>query len=254
MKPSASIRAIYRYPVKGLSAQALASVMVAPGSVLPADRLYAIENGPLGFDPSAPAYYPKTRFLMLMRDERLAALRTSFDDTNHRLTIRLDNRTVAEGDLDTPPGRATIEAFFAAYCANELHGPPRIVTAPGHSFSDVARKVVSLINLESVRAIEETIGKPVDPLRFRGNLYIAGWSPWSELDLVGQTLAIGDVRLNAVKRIVRCAATNVDPATGARGLNIPKTLMQTYGHADCGIYAEVIAGGEIATGDAIVSA
>jgi uncharacterized protein YcbX len=56
-----------------------------------------------------------------------------------------------------------------------------------------------------------------------------------------------------VKRIVRCAATNIDPATGARDLTIPKTLQQTFGHADCGIYAEVIAAGDIAIGDALIS-
>jgi len=59
------------------------------------------------------------------------------------------------------------------------------------------------------------------------------------------------VRLKIVKRIVRCAATNVDPATAMRDLNIPQTLMRNLGHADCGIYAEVVEGGEIAPGDAI---
>jgi hypothetical protein len=54
-----------------------------------------------------------------------------------------------------------------------------------------------------------------------------------------------------IKRIVRCAATNVDPDTGIRDLNLPQTLMRTYGHADCGIYAEVTGAGEIAAGDAI---
>ncbi len=58
-------------------------------------------------------------------------------------------------------------------------------------------------------------------------------------------------RLKIVKRIVRCAATNVDPDTGIRDLAIPHTLMQTYGHADCGVYGEVIAPGEIATGEAL---
>ena len=56
-----------------------------------------------------------------------------------------------------------------------------------------------------------------------------------------------------VKRIVRCAATNVDPETAARDLNIPPTLMRSFGHADCGVYAEVITDGDIAVGDAIVS-
>ena len=57
------------------------------------------------------------------------------------------------------------------------------------------------------------------------------------------------MQVKIVKRIVRCAATNVDPATGVRDLEIPDTLMKTFGHADCGIYAEVVAGGAIAVGD-----
>jgi MOSC domain-containing protein YiiM len=52
---------------------------------------------------------------------------------------------------------------------------------------------------------------------------------------------------------VRCAAVNVDPETAARDLNIPQTLMRRLGHADCGIYAEVVAGGSIGVGDAIVA-
>jgi len=54
-----------------------------------------------------------------------------------------------------------------------------------------------------------------------------------------------------IKRIVRCAATNVDPETGVRDLSIPDTLMRSFGHADCGVYAEVVAGGEVAVGDAV---
>ena len=65
-------------------------------------------------------------------------------------------------------------------------------------------------------------------------------------------LSIGPhARLKVVKRIVRCAATNVDPLTGIRDLNIPKALMRGLGHGDCGIYAEVTAAGEIAAGDEI---
>jgi uncharacterized protein len=58
-------------------------------------------------------------------------------------------------------------------------------------------------------------------------------------------------KLKVVKRIVRCAATNVDPQTGIRDLNVPQTLLRTYGHGDCGIYAEVVTGGDIAQHDAV---
>ena len=126
-----------------------------------------------------------------------------------------------------------------------------MLRAAGHSFSDVAAKVISIINLASVAAVENAVGMPVDPLRFRGNLYVEGWPAWREFDLLDKTIAIGPARLKIVKRIVRCAATNVEPRTGIRDLEIPDTLMQAFGHMDCGVYAEVVTPGTIATGDAV---
>ena len=248
---TATIQSIYRYPVKGLSPERLLRTALEPGQTLPADRLYAIENGPSGFDPAAPAYFPKQRFLMLMRNERLAGLDTHFDDASHTLSVRQNGADAARGDLRTSGGRATIEQFFAAYCADELRGPPRILHGNGHSFSDVAAKVVSIINLASVAALENAVGVPVDPLRFRGNVYVSGWPAWHEFDLLRKTVEAGSARLKVTKRIVRCAATNVEPGTGIRDLEIPKTLMQAFGHMDCGIYAQVVASGEIAAGDTI---
>jgi uncharacterized protein YcbX len=249
--PEARIQALFRYPVKGLSPQPLAQVRLTPGATLPADRLYAIENGPTGFDPAAPAYFPKQRFLMLMRNERLAALRTDFDEASHTLSIQWKGREAARGDLRTKAGRLAIEAFFRRFMPKELRGPPKVLSGGGHSFSDVAAKVVSIINLASVAALEAAIGAPVHPLRFRGNLYVAGWPAWHEFDLLGREVTIGSARLKAVKRIQRCAATDVDPDTGLRDLAIPKTLLQNFGHSDCGIYARVVSGGEIAIGDAL---
>jgi uncharacterized protein YcbX len=248
----ATIHAIYRYPVKGLSAEWLAETSLRPGATVDGDRGYAIENGPSGFDPANPGYLPKQRFLMLMRNERLAWLDTRFDDATQVLTIRAPSVEAVQGDLTTPEGRAAIEDFFAAFSARELRGAPKILAAPGHSFSDVARKVVSIINLTSVAAIETMTGRPVDPLRFRGNVYVDGWPAWGEFDLLGHEIALGpQARARVVKRIVRCAATNVDPVTGIRDLDIPGTLLRHLGHADCGVYAEVTAGGAIAPGDTV---
>ena len=251
MPHQASIDAIYRYPVKGLSPQRLERVMLTAGRTLPADRLYAIENGPSGFDPAAPAYFPKQRFLMLMRNERLAALHTDYDEASHTLSVSRQGTEALRCDLRTPEGRAAVERFFAAYCADELRGPPKVLFGGSHSFSDVAKKVVSIINLASVAEVEKAAGAPVHPLRFRGNVYVAGWPAWHEFDLLGREFALGAARLKTVKRITRCAATEVDPDTGIRDVPVPRTLMDNFGHADCGVYAEVIAGGEVARGDPV---
>jgi uncharacterized protein YcbX len=252
MTEAAKVQSIYRYPVKGLSPESLQRADLAVDETVIGDRLYAIENGPSGFDPAAPRYAPKTRYLMLMRNERLARLNTRFDDASRTLTIESEGREAARGDLRTPDGRAVIEHFFTRFCAEELRGPPKVLHAPGFSFSDVARKVVSIVNLASVSAVETAVGAPVHPLRFRGNLYVTGWPAWHEFDLLGREIAIGSAaRLKILKRIERCAATDVDPDTGMRDLAIPDTLMRTLGHVDCGVYGAVVKAGEISVGDPV---
>ena len=248
----AQIASLYRYPVKGLSPEPLKSVTLEVGQTFPADRRYAIENGPSGFDPADPQWLEKTYFLMLVRHEWLAALHTHFDDASHILTIRQNGTVAVQGDLETSQGRAAIERFFVDSHLGPINGTPKILSSNGLSFSNVDKKVVSIINLASLRAIEDVVGQPIHPLRFRANLYAEGWPAWHEFDLVDRTLAIGDVRLKVVKRTVRCAAINVDPETAARDLNLPRTLMQRFGHADCGVYAEVVEAGAIALGDAIM--
>ncbi len=189
---------------------------------------------------------------MLMRNERLASLRTDYDEASHTLTIHWEGREAARGDLRSKEGRLAIEAFFRRFMPKELRGPPKVLSGAGHSFSDVAKKVVSIINLASVAAVESAAGAPVDPLRFRGNLYVTGWPAWHEFDLLGHTLAIGKTaRLTVVKRIQRCAATDVDPNTGIRDMAIPRTLMDNFDHTDCGVYAEVVTAGDISDGDTV---
>src|SRR5215470_4195053 len=125
--PPAEITGLYRYPVKGLTPEALPKVGLRVGQTLPSDRRYAIENGPSGFDPAAPSWLPKTVFLMLMRNERLAGLRSHFEDETHLLTLRRDGAVVASGDLETAEGRGTIERFFVENFAGELKGPPKVL-------------------------------------------------------------------------------------------------------------------------------
>ena len=248
---TAKIESLYRYPVKGLSPEPVTRATLKAGDYFPGDRLFAVENGPSGFDPAAPQHQSKIKFLMLMHNERLATLRTRYEDATGTLTIEQDGRSAVRADLATKEGRLAVEAFFRRFVPTELRGPPKLLQAEGHSFSNVPARVVSVINLASVAAIGTAIGAPVHPLRFRANLYVEGWPAWHEFDLLEREIAIGDARLKVTKRTLRCPATEVDPDTGVRDLAIPKTLMQTYGHADCGVYAQVIAGGEVAVGDAI---
>jgi uncharacterized protein YcbX len=246
-----TVTALYRYAVKGLSPEALDRVTLDAGGTMPFDRAYAIENGPGRFDPDNPCHLPKITFLMLMRDERLATLSTSFDDATETLTVRRAGKQVARGQLTTPLGRKMIEQFFAAYMQGELRGPPKIVFAPGHSFSDVAMKCLHVVNLATVRDVERVAGRPIDPLRFRANVYIDGVEPWAESTWLGKEITLGRVRGEVVKNTVRCAATNVDPQSGVRDMAIPETLLRTWGHSNLGVYVRIVSGGELAVADAL---
>ena len=244
---------IYRYPVKGLSAQTMTSVNLEAGATLPYDRAWAIENGRSNFDPAAPRFLPKIHFLMLMRDERLAALATQFEEATATLTIFRGDKPVVRGQLSTPTGRLVIEQFMAAFMKQSLRGAPRIVSAPGHNFTDSRTKCVHLVNLASIRELERTAGRAIDPLRFRPNLVIDGSDPWSEFSWVGRNIQIGSTTLTVLERAERCAATNVDPATGARDMDIPAILARKWGHMDFGVYAAVTAPGVIAVGNTVIA-
>ncbi len=247
------MQGLYRYPVKGLSPEPLARMALEAGATAPFDRVYAIENGPGRFDPEHPQHLPKITFLMLMRDERLATLATRFEEATHTLTILRDNKQVARGQLSTPLGRKMIEQFLGAYMHAELRGAPKIVSAQGHSFSDVADKCLHIISLASLRELERAAGRRLNPLRFRPNVIVDGLEPWEELGWIGSKIAVGSAELEVFKRTQRCAATDVDPDTGKRDTAIPAVLERTWGHADFGVYARVARSGVAALGDRVIA-
>lgn len=250
---------IVRYPVKGLSAEKLSGVRLTAGQGLPHDRRFAIARGAIEFDRANPAWLRKTNFYMLMQNASLARLETKFDEQSGTLTISRDGSEVARGDITSPSGCADMERFFAEFLGDEAEeGAPRILEAPNHMFGDASRregakgdKYVSLIGLESIRALEQHTEMPVDPIRFRANLYVEDTDPWEEFAWVGKTIAVGQVQLRVLAPITRCAATQVNPATAQRDLNVPKALQQAFDHIYMGVYAEVLDGGEIKLGDTI---
>jgi uncharacterized protein len=254
-----TVTEIYRYPVKGLSAEVMDKVMLTPGDCLPQDRRFAIALGSTSFDPEGPEWLPKTHFIMLMRDEKLAQLQTRFDAETGMLTIGENSRVLLRARTTDPHGCRLIGEFFADFLGGTVNGPLRLVEAPGHAFADARRKpnattdkYLSLINRASIRALEAAMGAAVDPLRFRANVYFDGVSAWSELDWIESEITIGPTRLRVISPITRCAATQVNPVTAKRDLDIVSALGRSFGHINMGVYAEVLVGGEIAVGDALL--
>lgn len=247
------VASLHRYPVKGLSPESLSEAELAPGAFFPGDRIFAFENGPSSFDPAAPAYQPKTRFLMLMKNARLAELVSRFDDETQSLILSHGGVERVRGDVRTLEGRAALERFLQEFCGKETRGPIRLLQAPdGFRFTDSIRSgFVSILNLASVRDLERRLGAPVDPLRFRANVVVDGWQPWVEEEMIGQRLNMGGAELRILKPIDRCLATHVDPVTGFRDLDIMQALQGAFGRISCGVYASVKVGGCVALGDPV---
>lgn len=245
------IEYLYRYPVKGLTAEALESAEVEEGGCIPWDRAFALAQGDAGFDPENPGWLPKDNFMCLKRNARIAALRSSFEPRSGTLAIRApDGASIAENAL-TESGRERIGAFLTGFMGEEARGTPRFYYVPGHSFCDQRNKVVSLINLASLRDFEARIGARRQRRRFRANVWFAGAVPWAELDWVGREIQLGGATLRVLKRIARCPATEVNPETAERDANPVAELRAAYGHSDLGIHAEVIEGGRFGVGDAL---
>lgn len=246
-----TITTIHRYPLKGLPGESLDSTTLEPGEGLPHDRRFAMAHGSTQFDPKNPQWLPKTNFLMLMKDEKLAQLRARFEPEAGRLIIERGGKQVVCGTVTEPLGRTLLNQFFASFMTGATRGAPKLVEAAGHRFFDVPEKTVSIINLASVRDLERVARQTVDPLRFRANIYVEGLAPWQEFNWTERTIALGQSELEVVSRINRCAATNVNPATAERDLNILRLLKGGFGHVDMGIYTKVLSGGAVAVGDVL---
>ncbi|HWB48436.1 MAG TPA: MOSC domain-containing protein [Stellaceae bacterium] len=252
----ATIAKLYRYPVKGLSAEPLDRVSLAVGQCLPQDRRFAIALGSTEFDPARPEWLQKTHFIMLMRDAALARLTTRFDPETGMLTIVEAGNVVLQASLSKADGQRRIGRFFDDFLGDAVARPLRVVEAPGHAFADArpkpnasTGKYVSLINLASLRDLESRLGRAVEPIRFRANVYFDGPPAWTEQEWMERRIAVGGARLRVIAPITRCAATEVNPESAERDIPMVRELMRHYGHNIVGIYAEVVAGGAIAVGD-----
>ncbi|HRD47593.1 MAG TPA: MOSC domain-containing protein [Caulobacter sp.] len=249
---AARITALYRHPVKGFTPERLASADLAVGEGFPGDRLYAVEVGPSGFDPETPAFVSKMKFAVLARIADVAKARTTYDDVTGVFSARADGLPDIAAPLTTSAGREAFANWLTTLLGEEADAPLKVVVAPGSwRFTDHPLGHVSIINLASVRDLEQRIGRPLDPLRFRANLYVEGWEPWVENHWQGKALRIGGATTTVFKPIVRCVATHVDPVTAARDIDVVKALFDNYGHALCGIYVQTTAAGRIVEGDAL---
>ncbi len=242
------IAALFRYPIKGFAPERRNTAKLSVGEGLPGDRLFAVEDGPSGFDPAAPKFISKQRFTVAAKLADVVRAKTMLSEEG-RLTARADGRAAYAGDIASQVDRDAFCDWVEGLLGGETSGPLRLLEGPGHRFFDHPLGHISLLNLASVRDLEAKLGVPVDPARFRANLYVEGWPAWEELAWSGRALALGAVEATVFKPIVRCAATQVNPATAQRDIDMTAELFRLYGHMHMGLYVQVTRAGHVAEGD-----
>jgi GntR family transcriptional regulator/MocR family aminotransferase len=242
------VTGLYQYPIKGLSPQPVARARVEAGKPFPFDRVFALARPGVAVTPEDPKWAKKGLFVMLMLDEGLATVRTHLDEATLRLTVDDGGRPLLSADLADEAARGEVEAFFHRL-APSLRAAPALVRARDGHFMDKPDNVISLINLATVRSLEQQWGYKIDPLRFRANIYVDGAAAWEEFNWIGNDIRLGDAVFRVDRRNGRCGATNVDPVTGRRDLDIPGSLRRAFGHKDLGVYLVALSDAELAVGD-----
>ncbi|WP_270935183.1 MOSC domain-containing protein [Falsiroseomonas oryzae] len=245
------VERISRFPVKGLSPEQMEEVDLSVGAGLPHDRRFAFAHGDSPFDPADPKWLPKRNFACLAAHAGVARIHSAYDPRANTLLLRAEGVAPLLADLSDPAGRDAAAAWITAFVGEEARGALTLAEVPGHAFTDIPDKAVSIIGTASIAELGQRAGMALDPLRFRANVLFSGAAPFAELEWVGRELLIGKARLRVLKRIQRCAATEVNPETAERDARPPRWLRSHYGHADMGVYAVVLEGGRIAVGDAL---
>jgi GntR family transcriptional regulator/MocR family aminotransferase len=248
--PMPILKEICFYPVKGLSAQPVSSIDLIEGKPFPNDRQFALARPGVPLQADNPKWAKKGLFVMLMLEEALAKVQTHLDPSTLRFDILSGNQTLLSVNLDGAEGRTAVEAFFRDLVPTLPAAPTLIRSHEGH-FMDKPDNVISLINLATVRSLEKQWGTEIDPLRFRANLYVDTGRPWEEFDWIGADIQIGSSTLQVDRRNGRCGATNVNPSSGIRDMDIPRSLRANFGHKDLGVYVTVSKGGTIAINDKV---
>ncbi len=257
------VSALWRHPLKGFTPEPVTEALLTKDDFFPYDRLYALEVGPSGFEARAPKTISKMKFAVLARFAAVARLRTRYNEYEEAFEVTDEDGKTWSFDMASEAGRHSLARHVETVLARHedydpVAFPLKVLSAPDpavvHShfrFTDSAKGFVSLLNLNSLRDIGQRIGRDLDPLRLRGNIWLEDLTAFEDHAWVGKRIRMGDdgPEFEVLKPIVRCVATHVNPETAERDVDLCNALWENYGHRDCGIYARIIKGGAVKPGD-----
>ena len=240
-----SLVRITRHPLKGHGREDLGAVALVAGECLPWDRHWAVAHQAARL---GPGWNPCVNFARAAKAPALMAVTSSLDAATAELTLSHP----ARGSITFRPDDAADLPGFLDWVRplnpTDRAQPDRIV-AGGRGMTDSDFPSISILSSASLADLAARMGQPLDPARFRGNLWLDGAEPWAEFGWIGREIRIGGAVLKVEERITRCSATTVDPTTGVADADTLQALKTHYGHQDFGLYATVLQGGPVSVGD-----
>ncbi|MCA8879529.1 MAG: MOSC domain-containing protein [Rhodobacteraceae bacterium] len=241
------LAAIWRHPIKAHGRETLRAVRLTANSTMPWDRTWAVAHEAAKL--RGQDWVPCANFTRGAKVPALMALTATLDTADEMVTLRHPDLSALRFAPDREAGRFL--DWIEPLMPEDRARPVAIVRAAGPGFTDSPFPSLSLTNTASLAALERQMGRPLSRDRFRSNLWVEGWEPFAEFDLVGRQIRIGTAILSVEVRIGRCLATAADPETGRRDADTLGALKEGWGHTQFGVYATVVDGGEIAVGDRV---
>jgi hypothetical protein len=224
--------------------------VLSKGAAFPFDRVWAVAHSAARLtDP--PTWAPKLQFLRGWGSADLMAISCRSDAAEEEITLSHPRRPTQSFRPDDPTDAARLIDWLRPLWPESRPEPARVIRVPGQALTDQDQPLVSVNSVSSLNELSAQMGQELSPHRFRGNIWVTGWAPWAELDLIGQEITVGDARLRIEEPIGRCRATGANPETGAQDADTMGALEAGCGHTDFGVFARVVAGGRVAVGDEV---
>lgn len=214
--------------------------------MMPWDRIWAVAHD--ASDTDGSAWAPCNHFSRGSKAPGLAAISAELDETTERVTLTHPELGTLSFHPDSE-GHKLIAWAGGLIPANRA-ASARVIRGAERGFSDSDFPSVTLCNLSSHRAVEQRAGRELSIRRWRGNVWFDGLAPWEEFDWIDREVRIGTAVVIPRERTDRCLATHNNPETGTRDVDVLGAL-DSWGHQDFSVRAEVLQAGEVALGDMI---
>lgn len=262
-----NVTAIWRYPVKSMMGEELNSAILTEHGIY-GDRAYGVVDASTGKLANAknPNKWPsmfqyKASFIKPVHQSKpIPPVRITLPDgsnieSSHEQVHDLLSKSFQHlVQLHTPSSNAIQFEGYIPENIEELQDKGTVFTrtSPTNTFFDIA--MVHLITTSTIDTLRElSPSSRIEPRRFRPNLIIntAGQDGFVEQNWIGKTVTIGNSTLRIIQPTKRCIMTTLAQGDLPKDPNVLRTLVQEN-DGNFGVYAEVLSGGEVKTGDQLI--